>query len=100
VDRDDENTVIHFTAGYEPFEVVTGFLSDLLVDGNYSQATCPGTFSSGPALDSLPEPLPGDGRYYLAGCEYSGYGDSSLGDDSTFPPTLDQRDALVFGPCP
>jgi hypothetical protein len=100
VERDEENTFVIFTAGFAPFNVVTGFLSDLLADGDFSGATCLGMFSSGPAVDSLPEPLAGDGRYYLAGCGGTSYGSSSIGDDTVFPPIADPRDELVFGPCP
>ncbi len=76
-------------------DVVTGALSDLRVDGDYRAAVCLGVFAGTTlALDSRPDPLVGDGYYYLVRgtCASAiGYG------DSTFTPDL--RDAL--GPiCP
>ena len=64
--------------------------------GGFSLATCLGTFPASPAVDDLPAPPLGDGRYYLArgqtNCVGAGYGDSSL--------LPDPRDALDAGPCP
>ncbi|MCP3979106.1 MAG: hypothetical protein GY716_07210 [bacterium] len=64
-------------------EVVTGTLSELLAGGDFGNATCLGTFATNPAVDTLPTPGPGSGRYYLAsgqsGC--ANFGDSSLSPD-------------------
>ena len=78
------------------FDVVTGYLSELLADTDFSQATCLGTYLASPAVDTLPEPPVGDWRYYLArgltSCVGANYGDSSL--------IPDPRNALAAGPCP
>ena len=96
VTKDGVDTLIWFTPDSSEFDVVTGYLSDLLADTDFSQATCLGTYSANPAVDPLPEPPVGDGRYYLArgltSCVGAHYGDSSL--------TPDPRDALAVGPCP
>jgi len=96
VTTDGVDTLIWFTPDSTEFTVVAGYLSDLLADGDFSRATCLGTYSANPAVDMLPEPPVGDGRYYLArgltSCVGAHYGDSSL--------TPDPRDALAVGPCP
>jgi hypothetical protein len=96
VTKDEVDTLISFTPDSSEFDVVAGYLSDLLADKDFSQATCLGTYSTSPAIDTLPEPPVGDGRYYLArgltSCVGAHYGDSSL--------TPDPRDALAVGPCP
>ena len=97
VDKDAENTLILFAPDPSSFDVATGLLSNLHSDGDFSQAACLGTFSGNPAVDTLPEPSVGDGRYYLArglvSCVGAGYGNSSL--------IPDLRNFLdSFGPCP
>jgi hypothetical protein len=96
VTRNATDTLIWFNPGTGAFDLVTGLLSDLRGDGDYSRATCMGRFSESPAADPLPAPTPGDGHYYLArglrNCLGAHYGDSSL--------TPDPRDALESGPCP
>jgi hypothetical protein len=90
------DTRIYFSPTTSEFDVVTGFLSDLLADSGFLLATCLGSFPQSPAIDLLPDPPPGDGRYYLArgltSCVGAGYGDSNL--------PVDPRDALDPGPCP
>jgi hypothetical protein len=78
------------------FDIVTGLLSDLHANGDYSQADCLGSFSASPATD-LSVPPVGTGYYYLSRglsiCAAQGYGDSTLDPDP--------RDALdLVGPCP
>jgi len=89
-------TQIFFMPSVNTFDVASGLLSDLLADGDFSEATCLGLFVASPAIDDLPEPGLGDGRYYVArgygDCIGAGYGDSSL--------TPDPRDDLLVGPCP
>jgi parallel beta-helix repeat protein len=96
VTKDEVATLIWFTPDSSEFDVVAGYLSDLLADTDFSQATCLGTYSASPAVDTLSEPPVGDGRYYLArgltNCVGAHYGDSSL--------TPDPRDVLAVGPCP
>jgi len=83
------------------FDVRGGLLSELRSDGDFSRATCLGRFLSSPAEDPLPDPPPGDGRYYLAralaavnACEAAGYGEA----EGVAP---DPRDALdPLGACP
>ncbi len=83
---------IRLSADSNTFDVVTGVLSELHADGDFSRASCMGTFATSPIADPHPDPIAGEGRYYLAACG-GGYGVSSTGDP-------DPRDALVFGPCP
>jgi len=97
--REMQAVSIHLSADSSTFDVVTGSLFDLLSDGDFSRATCMGTYSTSPIDDPDPDPGPGDGRYYLASCE-NGYGSSSVGDPTAFPPIPDPRDALSSGPCP
>jgi predicted outer membrane repeat protein len=96
VTRDHVDTLIWFSPDSGEFDVVTGYLSDLLGDEDFSRATCLGSYTASPAVDTLPEPPLGDGRYYLArgltSCIRAQYGDSSL--------TPDPRDDLAGGPCP
>jgi hypothetical protein len=96
VTTDGVDTFIWFTPDSSAFNVVTGYLSDLLADKDFSQATCVGTYPASPAVDVWPEPSVGDGRYYLAGgltsCVLVQYGDSSL--------TPDPRNSLPFIACP
>jgi hypothetical protein len=96
VRRGVEGTLIDFSPESSPFDVVAGLLSELLADHDFSRAVCLGTFPASPAIDTLPEPPVGDGRYYLArgktDCVRAGYGVSSL--------VPDPRDALATGPCP
>ena len=95
VTDDGTGTLIWFTPESSEFEVVSGLLSELLADGGFSRTACLGTFSTSPAVDTLPGPDPGDARYYLANgpsCMSAGYGDSSV--------VPDPRDALDAGPCP
>jgi hypothetical protein len=88
--------LLYFKPESTPFDVVSGYVSDLFSDKDFSRAVCLGTFSASPATDTLPEPTVGDGRYYLARglsrCVDVGYGDSSL--------MPDPRDDLDLGPCP
>ena len=74
---------------------MSGLLSDLHADGNFSRAVCLGIFTGVPAVDPLPDPPLGEGYYYLARglthCVGAGYGDSTL--------PADPRDALDSGPC-
>jgi hypothetical protein len=90
------DALIWFTPDSSEFDVVTGYLSELLADTDFSRATCLGAYFASPAVDTLPEPPVGHGRYYLArgltSCVGAHYGDSSL--------TPDPRDALAVGPCP
>jgi predicted outer membrane repeat protein len=96
VTTDGVDTFIWFTPDSSAFNVVTGYLSDLLADKDFSQATCVGTYPASPAVDVWPEPSVGDGRYYLArgltSCVGAQYGDSSL--------TPDPRNSLPFIACP
>jgi hypothetical protein len=75
-------TMLHYV---DAFEVATGLLSDLRSTGTFDDATCFGVFDEGPVADSLPDPPPGEGRYFLARgsgeCSAVGYGESSLPDD-------------------
>jgi hypothetical protein len=90
------DTAIYFNPGSGDFDLVAGFLSELLLDRDFTRAVCLGRFPSSPVVDTLPEPPLGEGRYYLArgltSCVGAGYGDSSL--------TPDPRDDLDLGPCP
>jgi hypothetical protein len=85
-------------AGIPPeFDVRYGLLSELHADRDFSRIDCLGRFFDTPASDTLPDPPPGDGHYYLArglsSCIAQGYGDSSL--------VPDPRDALdLLPPCP
>jgi hypothetical protein len=86
-------------AGLEPeFDVRYGSLSELRADRDFSRASCLDRFLVNPVSDSLPDPAPGDGRYYLArglsSCIVQGHGDSR-------GPVPDPRDALDALPaCP
>jgi parallel beta-helix repeat protein len=96
VTKDEVDTLIWFTPDTSGFQIVAGYLSDLLADKDFSQARCLGTYLASPAVDTLPEPPEGDGRYYLArgltNCEGAQYGDSSL--------TPDPRNQLILISCP
>ncbi|HZN02753.1 MAG TPA: hypothetical protein VFD06_04105 [Candidatus Polarisedimenticolia bacterium] len=64
------------------FEVRYGLLSHLQQDRDFSRIACLGHFSGTPATDAGPDPLPGDGYYYMGRgldtCVEQGYGTSSL----------------------
>jgi hypothetical protein len=96
VTREMGNTLVFFWPDASPFDVVAGYLSELHADGDFSRPSCMGSYPVGPAPDTLPELLEGQGRYYLARgqfCRAEGYGDSSLDPDP--------RDELeLSGPCP
>jgi hypothetical protein len=89
---DAGDTKIYFTGDVNYNTLVAGYLSDLLADRDFSQAECLGRYFASPAVDTLPEPSVGDGRYYIAGCSGIEYGDSSL--------IPDPRDDLNIFPCP
>ncbi len=78
------------------FDLVSGSISQLRADGDFSNASCVGSSFTGLALDPNPGPAPGEGRYYLGRgldrCVGANYGDSSLDPDP--------RDALASAPCP
>jgi len=63
----------------QSIHVVTGRLSDLRVDGDFTRAGCLGAFQ-GTGEDTRSNPAPGDGYYYLAkgleACAARGYGDA------------------------
>ena len=96
VTRGSPDTLIDFTPASSPFDLVSGLLSELREDAGFARATCLGSFGTGPAVDPLPDPPTGDGRYYLArgvtSCPNAGFGVSTL--------TPDPRGALAAGPCP
>jgi parallel beta-helix repeat protein len=89
-------TRILFSPDSGGFDLVTGMLSRLHSEEGFSAASCLGSFSASPAVDTLSDPPPGDGRYYLArghsDCVGAGFGYSSLDPDP--------RDLLDAGPCP
>jgi len=85
-------TMIDFPAR---FSLVTGLLSDLSADNDFSLATCAGIFTVSPATDPLGDPPVGDGRYYLT----RGIGHCpTYGDSSLDPDPRDDLDAA--DPCP
>jgi Neuraminidase (sialidase) len=86
-------TMIHYCPA--PFGIAAGLLSELGSGGDFSQATCLGSFTESPIADPLGNPPIGDGWYYLARGVDScpSYGDSSLDPDP--------RDDLDLNdPCP
>jgi fibronectin-binding autotransporter adhesin len=82
---EDGITWIAFSPNQGAFDLVTGDLATLLGNGGFADATCMGSYSASPADDSLADPPPGAGRYYLArglvDCLGAGYGQSSLDPD-------------------
>jgi N-acetylneuraminic acid mutarotase len=99
-------TVIHFTSqdgtsgSSTLYDVVSGDLPQLAQTGNYSGATCLGSFSDTPATDSGGNPAAGVGRYYLVrarnACTPGGPG--TYGDSNVMPDPRDGLDAA--SPCP
>jgi hypothetical protein len=88
---------LHPTCPSPTVQVVAGSLAELRVDGDFSRATCLGTFE-GQVVDDQPNPPAGDGYYYLVkglgACASRGYGDAH-------GVTPDPRDDLdASGPCP
>jgi hypothetical protein len=78
-------------------DVVSGSISELLEDGDFSHVCSLGSFiDTTQAVDDRPDPSPGDGYYYLVAgtcAKPIGFGDSSL--------VPDPRDVLpVTYPCP
>jgi hypothetical protein len=96
ISTDAGDTLIFLTPDPGLFDLVAGNLSDLLIDEDFSHAVCLTPSTANPAVDPLPDPALGEGRYYLGRplelCQTEGYGDSSL--------TPDPRDELAAGPCP
>jgi hypothetical protein len=96
ISTDAGDTLIFCTPDPGLFDLVAGNLSDLLTDKDFSHGICLAPSTGNPAVDPLPDPALGEGRYYLGRplglCETEGYGDSSL--------TPDPRDDLAVGPCP
>ncbi|RLE21168.1 MAG: hypothetical protein DRJ50_09615 [Actinobacteria bacterium] len=89
-------TSIAYTPTTSAFDLVSGSISQLRADGDFSNASCVGSSFAGLALDPNPGPAPGEGRYYIGRgldrCVGADYGDSSLDPDP--------RDALASAPCP
>jgi hypothetical protein len=78
-------------------KVVTGLLSQLRSDHDFNRATCLGTFfNTTQAADTRPDPVAGDGYYYLIrGTCWDGTFGHALG------VSPDPREALnLAGPCP
>jgi hypothetical protein len=96
ISNDAGDTLIFLTPDPGLFDLVAGNLSDLLTDNDFSHAICLAPSTANPAVDPLPDPALGEGRYYLGRplglCQTEGYGDSSL--------TPDPRDDLDTAPCP
>jgi hypothetical protein len=81
----------------QSFEMVSGLLSELREDADFSRSVCLGVFD-GQAEDTRPDPSASESYYYLArgldACFSRGYGEGH-------GVTPDPRDDLVtLGPCP
>jgi len=89
-------TEVTFHPETDGFDLATGALADLTADGDFSNVTCLGAFTASPYIDGMPDPLPGEGHYYLARGRTNCAG--SLWGSSTLVP--DPRDVLPCVPDP